>query len=516
MRSIQIDFQKASGFSPLFLDYLAKSPNLHEFYNQYPDLQGFENIIKQRKFDAASRQILVNTLKEQYAPLDRVPSFELLLDDKTFTVTTGHQLNIFTGPLYVIYKIVSTIKLAKKLKEVFPEYTFVPVYWMASEDHDFEEINNFNLFGKNYSWQSEQKGAVGRMTCREISQIIDEMPEKPALFSQAYSQADNLSAAVRSYMHELFGTQGLVCVEADHPALKKQFAEEIRAELTTEASLKNVNDSTNKLEALGYKTQVSAREINLFYLDDQLRERIVKEEGVYKVLNTSLTFSEAEILQMVAETPEKFSPNVILRPVYQEKILPNIAYLGGPAEVVYWLQLKAVFDRLKVSYPIVMPRNFALYINLANQKKLEKLGLNTDDIWLDDHNLKQKYLQLHSENQIDFEEEKESIRATFSKVLAKTIQVDKSLEQAVMAEQHKAISGLENFEKRVKKAEERLHETGISQVLALKGKLFPGGSPQERVENYLNFALNNPHFIEQLFQNFNPLDFRFNILLEEN
>jgi bacillithiol synthase len=515
MYSEKIDLQKIGGFSALFTDYIAKKESLKQFYNQYPDLEGLKTIITQRKFSQKQRNILVESLRNQYQNIAQAPDFDPLLAENTFTVTTGHQLNIFTGPLYVIYKIVSTINLARQLKAAMPAYNFVPVYWMASEDHDFEEINNFSLFGKTYTWQSDQKGAVGRMQCTGIEHITENLPEKIALFEQAYATAPNLSAAVRSYMHQLFGSHGLVCIDADSPSLKAQFAPIAAQELSLQQAVNEVNTASESLEKLGYKTQVMAREINLFYLDKGLRERIVLENNQYKVLNTQLSFSQNEIDELLAKNPEKISPNVILRPVYQEVILPNVAYLGGPAEVVYWLQLKGVFDQLGVAFPAVMPRNFALYLNTASQKRLEKLGLQCTDLWLDDSALKQKYMDIHAEKQQDFEAEKTSLVAVFEQILQKSVTIDKTLEQAVLAEKQKTLNSLENLEKRIKKAEERLHETGIAQAIGLKTKLFPNGSPQERIDSYLNFALNNPQFIEQLLQNFDPLSYTFNLLFEE-
>lgn len=515
MQIEKFELEEVGGFSPLFLDYLSQNPNLKPFYNQFPDINGFENIIKSRSFSQDNRQNLIEALNKQYQGLTSPPDFSKLLSDRCFTVTTGHQLNIFTGPLYVVYKIVSTINLAKKLKSQFPAYDFVPVYWMATEDHDFEEINHFNLFNKTYTWQTSQKGAVGQMQCAEIEAILNEMPEKIALFEKAYMQAGTLTQAVRSYMHELFGSQGLICVDGDDAILKSEFKSIIKQEICEGKTFDLVNKSSENIEKLGYKTQVKGREINFFYLEKGLRERIVKEGDVYKVLNTEINFTEKEIVDLVETNPEKFSPNVILRPVYQEVILPNIAYLGGPAEVVYWLQLKAAFDQFGVQFPLLMPRNFALYINNATQKRMDKLGMTTADLWCDEQDLKKNYIAKNSENQFEISNETANISEQFDTILAKSLPIDKTLEGVVLAEKQKAINALESLEKRIKKAEERTFEIAINQLIGVKNKLFPNGSPQERSDNFLNFYLNNPEFINQLLANFDPLDYRFNVILEQ-
>lgn len=178
MPSQTLELKAVGAFPKLFLDYITKNETLATFYNQFPDIEGFRKAIQSRNFTQEKRQTLVSALEKQYSNLDSKPDFSILLDDNTFTVTTGHQLNIFTGPLYVIYKIVTIINLAKRLKTEFPDYNFVPVYWMASEDHDFEEISVFNLFGKNYKWETTQKGAVGRMNPAELRAICDQIPER--------------------------------------------------------------------------------------------------------------------------------------------------------------------------------------------------------------------------------------------------------------------------------------------------------------------------------------------------
>ncbi len=165
-----VDLRTTGQFPALLLDYLDQKPSLKDFYGTFPTVENAADIIKQRaNFSLEKRQTLVKVLEEQYAGQPYLPDFSILLDEKTFTVTTGHQLNIFTGPLYIIYKIVTIIKLARELKEKYPEYNFVPVYWMASEDHDFAEIASFHLYGQTHKWEGEHKGAVGRLNPKELA-----------------------------------------------------------------------------------------------------------------------------------------------------------------------------------------------------------------------------------------------------------------------------------------------------------------------------------------------------------
>ncbi len=385
---------------------------------------------------------------------------------------------------------------------------------MASEDHDFEEINHFNLFGKTWKWESEQKGAVGRFNPEGIEQILTGLPEKIELFEKTYREHKTLSAATRFFVNELFGKDGLIILDADDKTLKKEFSEIIKDEILNQSSHTLVEKTSAALEQQGYEAQVHAREINLFYLENNLRERIVKSGDQYKVNNTDRSFSEKEILTQIENEPEKFSPNVILRPVYQECILPNLAYIGGPAEVVYWLQLKEVFDYHKLSFPILMPRNFALYINKGSVSKLSKLSLDAVELFAPAEQLKNNYLLKITEAEFKLEQEAEALKQLFSGIKQKAGAIDKTMEATVMGELQKSLKILEDLEKRLKKAEERKNETVLTQLLTLKEKLFPGGGLQERSDNFLNFYLNDITFITHLKNAFDPFNYSFYLLSE--
>ena len=511
-----VDLRTTGQFPALLLDYLDQKPSLKDFYGTFPSVENAADVISQRSdFSLEKRRTLVKVLEKQYEGQPYLPDFSILLDEKTFTVTTGHQLNIFTGPLYIIYKIVTIIKLARELKEAYPDCNFVPVYWMATEDHDFAEIASFHLFGQTHTWEGEHKGAVGRLNPKELHSILKLLPAKPLLFAKAYLENKTLSDAVRCYMHELFGKEGLICIDADNADLKRHFLPVIKEELTTSKSAEIVTETTSRLSSLGYHTPLNAREINLFYLVDNLRERIIKEDNLFKVLNTDLIFTEEEIIALADEHPEYFSPNVVLRPLYEEIILPNLAYIGGPSEVPYWMQLKGVFDHYKVTFPMLIPRNFAMYITEQQRKKVEKLKISYEDLFLDEVKLRKKFVENNTTKILNLDEEKKAFYALFETILNKAAAIDQSMTGAVKAEETRIRHSFEHLEKRLKKAEERNHESEIDQLLALKYKLFPGKSSQERYDNFLNFYLNDPTFITKLLNTFKPLDFRYNVLIEE-
>jgi uncharacterized protein YllA (UPF0747 family) len=407
-----------------------------------------------------------------------------LRDENTFTVTTGHQLNIYTGPLYVIYKLVSTINLARKLQEAYPAQRFVPIYWMATEDHDFEEINHFFAFGTKYEWNTSQKGAVGRYNLSDFPRI----PFRNEVFDKAYAEGKTLSEAVRMYMHALFGAQGLVCLDADDARLKSIFAPIMEADLKQQLHEPIVRTTTDKLEALGYKTQVSARPVNLFELTENDRVRL--EAG------DSVNITDA-------------SPNVILRPLYQEVILPNLAYIGGPAEVAYWLQLKGIFDLHQVPFPILLPRNFAIVKTQKQAEKAEKLGLSLADLFKNELALRRDFVAGRTAHQLDTDQEAQALQPILAELAERAKAIDPTIEASVLAEQARWMKGLERLAKKLKRAEERNQGDEVRQVLALKEALFPAGEWQERHTNFLEFASDYPNFIHDLLQTFDPLNFEF-------
>lgn len=519
MKLEKIPLEKTGRFSPVFLDYLKRDPKTFNFYNLYPKPENFREQIKLRTgFENEKRVALREAINAQYSGIEKSEQFiqnlKLLADPGTFTVTTGHQLNIFSGPLYFMYKIVTTINLAHALKKQYPEYHFVPVYWMASEDHDIDEINHFNLFNKKYVWETSQKGAVGRFKPHGIAEVINELPEKPGLFERAYLHHKTLAEATRFFVNELFAEEGLVVLDPDHPLLKRAMCDVFREELLEGPSNHAVNQTNQELDRKGYAAQIHSREINLFYLDNNLRERIIKQDDRYEVLNSDLKFSPQQILDTLNQNPEKFSPNVVLRPLYQEMILPNLAYVGGPAEVAYWMQLKGVFDHYGVPFPIVMPRNFGLVVNKTNAKRLRKIGIETVDLFEDINRIKEKYLQENG-GHYSLDDELQLAEKLFASVRSKAGAIDKSLEGFIGAEKSKVEKILKNIEKRLKKAEEQKHDVTLRQLESLKEKLFPGGMLQERCDNFLNFNLNHPGFIKFLLESFDPFDFDMTVMIEE-
>ncbi|MCH4830483.1 MULTISPECIES: bacillithiol biosynthesis cysteine-adding enzyme BshC [Flavobacterium] len=522
-----ITFQNSGYFTPLIIDYLNEEKAIQSFYNRSPKIENFLNQIEEKSsnYNLKNRAVLIKSLLKQNQGIDisqlTLDNIHSLNQPETFTITTGHQLNLFTGPLYFIYKIISTIKLCNELKVKYPEYRFVPIYWMATEDHDFEEINHFKYNKKTISWNKKSKGPVGRLSTEGLDDVFEEIKtflgtsehakKLTLLFEKSYLEHDNLANATRYLVNELFKEYGLVILDGDDKELKQLLIPVIKEELLQQTSYKKVTETLSKLS---YDIQVNPREINLFYMEDHLRERILFENGVYKINNTQLVFSETQILEILQKTPEKFSPNVILRPLYQELILPNLSYVGGGGEIAYWIELKKMFEAFKITFPILLLRNSVVIASEKQCKKADKLKLTWFDLFLKQAELVNYKTRQFSEFKIDFSKEKEHLRKQFENLLDIANRTDKTFIKAVKAQEVKQIKGLENLEKRLLKAEKKNQNDKLMRIVDLQNILFPNKSLQERQLNFSMFYIEyGENFIATLLEKLNPLSNEFNTIV---
>ena len=530
MKATYIDYKETQSFSDGLIRYLNNDPALNSFKSYNPDIQGFKQLLASKKQNT-NRKILTEVFKEQYSRLaspihaNVSENIELLLQEDTFTVCTGHQLNLFTGPLYFIFKIVTAINLAKELKSNFPDKNFVPVYWMATEDHDFAEINHTYISGKKISWDLNAAGATGRLSTEKIGKTIKEYlailgvsehaNELTEIINDAYLKNKNLTDASRQLVNSLFESYGLLILDADDRRLKKQFSEIMATDIIEQNSFRTINETNKKLAEQGIDAQVNPREINFFYLLDGLRERIVFENGTYQILNTEISFSKVELLKEINDFPERFSPNVVMRPLYQEVILPNLAYIGGGSEIIYWLQLKQNFDFYGIDFPILLLRNSAILASYNLENKINRLGLGIKDIFKKSEDLKKDWVFSHSENRLNLSDEKEELHAIFEKLKVRSTKIDPSLGPSTEAVEARLLKALKNLETKLIKAEKRNFTDALSQIEGIKSSIFPNGGLQERSENFgLFYVKYGKGFIESLVKNFKPLDLKFTILEE--
>jgi len=516
--------------------YAREDKALKPFYKYSTEYASFAQIIEDKKKDNTNRKVLVKALLQQYSKLGMhknvTSNIEKLAVQNTFTIVTAHQPSLFTGPLYYIYKIISTLNLTKKLNAYLPDYQFVPVFITGGEDHDFEEMNHVNLFSKQLLWENNENGSVGAMKTSSLKNVLAELKEILGesenakviydLMERTHTQFDTYSDAALSLVNELFGKDGLVCLNMNQAELKREFIPIIKDEIFNQASQPLVEAAAKKLNDAGFKTQAAPREINFFYLHPQIRERIVFEpadradgNGRYQVLNTDISFSKKELEKEIENHPEYFSPNVIMRPLYQELILPNLAYIGGGGELAYWLERKTQFEHFKINFPMLIRRNSAVWIDKGMKKRIDKLGLTATQLFRDTEGLIKYFVKENSEGELNFAVEKKELEAIFEKVKNKTIEVDASLGKTVLAEAVKQIKSLESLESRVMRAEKQKHETSINQLRKLKEMLFPSNGLQERKDNFMAFYMKHGEaYLETLKDVFDPLEKSF-VVIEE-
>lgn len=482
----------------LTFDYLSQKKELKEFYDFFPDKAGYKDAISTIKKSRYDRSLLVNELLLQSKKVKNSSGLTqrnilLLKEENTYTVVTGHQLCLFTGPLYFIYKIFSAINLCEELKKEFPENNFVPVYWMASEDHDAEEINHFNVFGKKIAWQTNGGGSVGDFSTNglsEISQQLKEVLERTEygkeltdLFNTAYLEHNNLADATRFLVNELFCEYGLVIIDGNAGSLKSGFVSEFQTDIFEKVPFKKVNETIQQLRSLNYEAQVNPREINCFYIDQGVRARIEENGNIYSVKETDKKFTKDEMEALIKAHPEKISPNVVLRPLYQQRVLPNIAYVGGPGELAYWLEYKTMFAQFGIFFPVLVPRQFVTVVDGAVKEKLKKLSLEAEDLFEPEEQLIKNYLMARSEIK-ELTGYKAKIDELFTQLKDEAGLYDKSLTNTVDAEKQKTINAIQNIEQKINRSIKQKSETELNQIRTLRAKLFPGNTPQERFDNF--------------------------------
>lgn len=508
-------------FSKLFTDYLNNSPKLHDFIAFENSLDGFKKAIEARANFSVDRTVLIDVLIQQYQKnqilTDKIKStIELLKDENTFTVCTGHQLCLFTGPLYFIYKIVTTINLAKQLKTAFPDKNFVPVYWMSSEDHDFAEINHLSVFGKKVEWNKSEhteEEPVGIISNKGLEDVLSELAllwgtsekatELKRLFEKSYLQTSNLSEATRLLVNEIFKETDLLIIDPNDAKLKVLFISYMKEDILEHTAYKKVIESIQKLKKLGYKSQVHPREINLFYFDNNKRKRIVKNtDGTFQLHNSDKIFYKEELFNELKIYPQKFSPNVTLRPLYQQVIMPNLSYVGGPGELAYWLEYKLFFESSKVFFPVLTPRNFATVIDIRTQQLMKKTNISTNLLFASEDE-KVKYFIHNTIELPNTESIKNEIEKSFSKLIQETEKTDATLKPFVEAEMHKIFRSIDAIKHKLERAEKQKNENSINQIKKLHNKVFPNGILQERFENFSSIYLSEgDNFLNYLLNNF--------------
>jgi len=523
-RSTYIPYSETGKFSKIVLDYISQSEDLKSFYEHRVSIEGIKSAVLQRRKYNTDRQLLAEQLQNQYENIqdnDSVKAnIEALLDENTFTVCTAHQPNIFTGHLYFVYKILHTIKLADELKKQLPPYNFIPVYFMGSEDADLEELNHVVVDGKKYEWHTSQTGAVGRMKVDDnLLGLIEEIEGRISvekygknitdLLKKCFTKNITIGQATFLLVHHLFKSFGLVIFMPDNAALKNVMQPVFEADIFENASSKIVSRSSEKLSE-NYKVQAYPREINLFYLEGGIRNRLVQSNDHFVVHDTNIVFTRDELQKELRDHPERFSPNVILRGLYQETILPNIAFIGGGGEIAYWLELKDLFVHYNVPFPVLVVRNSFMIVKKKFHKLMEKLNLAAGELFKGKSALLNEIVARETRHRLSLDDEKLQMQKIYGAIKNVVKEIDTTLEQHVQSLETRNMKKLLALEKKMLRAEKRKFKDQENQLTKIFSVLFPQENLQERTENFMLYYAKWGHtFFEMLYDYSSSLEQKF-------
>lgn len=528
MKANTISHQATQSFSKLVTDYLSGTNDLASFYRFSPNIEGLKKAVEARKAFPVNRPVLVEVLKEQYRDYELSPELQKQIDslhsENTFTVCTAHQPDLMTGYLYFFYKIIHTARLADYLKEHCPDHHFVPVFYIGSEDNDFEELSVFHYEGRTWRWQSSQTGAVGRMSTEDLQPLIKALAKAlippgenrnhlAAIISEAYDGQKTIAQAIRHIVHTFLGKFGVLVLDADDERLKRCYLPVMADEIRQQKAESLVQTTSQKLNE-HYSTQAYARPVNLFYLKDNIRERIEKDKDCWKVLHTDISWPDDDaILEELDNHPDRFSPNVILRGPYQETILPNVAFIGGGSEVAYWMQLKAVFDHYGIFFPALILRQSALWMSRNAVTLQNKLKLSDEELFLPIHQLEKEQVLALSDKELSLQPESQQLASILNQIKEKAGNVDATLINAADAVKAKISHLTERLEKKMLRAEKRHYADRLRQLSNLKDVLFPGDHLQERHDCFLELYLQyGEQFAQTQYEHTQPFGNQFLIV----
>jgi bacillithiol biosynthesis cysteine-adding enzyme BshC len=498
----------------LLLDFLDHATNLSSFHNGSSLDMIDDHFMMDRDLQIYQRKILVNALVRQYDSIgEEAPSGVYQLEKKgVYSVTTGHQLCFMGGPQFFIHKIISTIKSCQLLKEKYPQNDFIPIFWMATEDHDFQEISHTTIFGKKFSLEDTMDSvAVGRLKSSLFRSLHEEVKEffktdekfniLENLFEKAMS-FESWSKTTRYWVHYLFKDHGLVILDADDKELKKSFKKIIEADINQQFVYRHVKETNQKLSDLHYKVQIDPRELNLFYHDTSKRERIKLEDDRFKI--AELNYDQDSLLNLAESDIDRFSPNVLLRPLYQEHILPNLAYVGGPSELAYWIQLKSSFDHVGIPYPILILRDHFAFMS---EKQLQK--------WIDNGFLKEQLLEDFDQLVKNMVKDEMNETGDFNPFYQQLDEMEKAL-SILVTKQDQSLRGsvgssinsmkkaLASTEGKFKKSIKRKNEQKTNQLLKIQKQVIQNNSLTERNESFISAFLTFEDYLKLLLDRSNP------------
>jgi len=514
------------------LDYAFQTQDekLLPFIGKMPTLSNFQTQINTKSFTSEKRIKLNKIITQQYknCGIDTLeqPNLEKILELNTFFVTTAHQPNLMTGPSYFFYKIISTIKLAQLINNENHNSHTIPCYVIGSEDHDFEELGHFYLLGNRIELTQNRGIAFAKYPIEDLIPVVEKIKNilPPStntsnlvtLLDKCIRQTKTIGEFTMLFIHEIFGKYGLVIIDMAGREAKQAFAPIMMEELTKSSSYPLVQNTILKKQSQNLGAQAFPREINLFYHGKNGRTRIEKVSDGWQTIDKTHQWNASQLEDDMARTPENFSPNVILRPLIQELILPNIAYVGGPGEMAYWMERMDQFNHYQIEFPILVRRDSFFILSEKLLKKWQKLGLPLRELFKSKEDLIKKINEDNFDQTIMVDFRRDIINA-LDQLVQKSQAIDDPLRQSMEAEKARWIKNIDNVESKISKAMKIKNDAFIQSGLQVQGTLFPNGNWQERTESFLGFiAQCGFELIDYLIQKANPLQSEIKIILTKD
>lgn len=513
-----INFSDIPAHQNLFLDYLHEYDNVEKFYSKnFRDVEQylplFQNLVqKERPHRELIAQIIQNQYYKQDISKQTKQNISLLSSDKTIVVATGQQLGIFGGPLYTFYKIITAIKLCAHLKEIYEEFNFVPLFWLEGDDHDYDEVRNFSVLNNenhlvNIKYDDGQLEEVNRGSIAELKfnqnldNVFNELASslrdtefKPAILDfikSIYSPGKTFLETFRELLVQLFDEYGLVVFNPVDPAVKRILVPIFEKEITQfHDHTSYLVERSAELEEV-YHAQVKVKPINLFYVEDSERLSIEPTEtGEYRLKNKRKKFTREDLLAQLDLAPEKFSPNVLLRPICQDFLFPTAFYVGGPGEISYFAQVSPLYKIYGIEEPVIYPRSSATIVEKGVKSILDKNDLTYVDIFTEESALIQKIVSASSEINFEtlFEKTTNEILSSLSSIDEKLVLLDKTLTDLSSKSRQRIEETLNFLKTKTLDAEKRKYDSTIRQVSKVRNVLYPNSNLQERELNWIYFA----------------------------
>ena len=512
-----INFSDIPGHQNLFLDYLYEFDKVKSFYKyNFRDREEYPRLFKSvSESPRGFREELAGIISKQYSGRKissrTEKNISLLKNNKTLAVVTGQQLGLIGGPLYSFYKIITAIKLSKHLTERYDDYNFVPVFWLEGDDHDFDEVAWINLFNENnelvkvsYTDNAAEdinRGSVGYIKLQEtINSFFEDMDKNlrgtdfkldiMENLRNFYAVGKTFKQAFTELLLWLFDKQGLVIFDPQDKEVKKLlipvFQKEISGFRDHTEKIVNVSATLDEI----YHAQVKVRPVNLFFNYEEGRYLIEPVENEFRLRGKRKKFTFDELNSLIQLEPEKFSPNVLLRPICQDYLLPTAFYIGGPSEIAYFAQVMPLYNIFKVNAPVIYPRSSASLVEKNISSAIEKFDLKINEIFADPEIIKGRIVSKMSDASVDkvFDQASYDMEIVYDKLKEKLFEIDKVLSEAGNKYKQNSLNSLSQLKGKAVEAQKKKYEISLRQIDKITMNLYPGQNLQEREVNFTYFA----------------------------